>query len=224
MLCDQAAEKPYYSRLSIWRHEWRLAFRAPAHGDIEPLELVMAAVSASKVEVHDFTIRPNVWLPVYCFAALASPWNLPILNRGLLSHLRRLDIYVHLISPCCLDASLGIETFRDMVAKAPHLRSLRLQDWYDPASGGNHAADAMLAEGLPSLHYLSLDSIWLAIASVQNFVRQSPSLRTLDLNEVDFMPGSFSEDVLLEFKFRDSTDIYEMVRKVIGLPGNHKNL
>lgn len=82
----------------------------------------------------------------------------------------------------------------------------------------------MLAEGLLSLHYLSLDSIWLAIASVQNFVRQSPSLRTLDLNEVDFMPGSFSKDILLKFKFRDSTNIYKIVRKVIRLPGNYKNL
>ncbi|USW50680.1 hypothetical protein Slin15195_G039990 [Septoria linicola] len=212
-----------YSKLDHYREKWHASFLPPSLDDLTSLELIAEAVQASNVRIHELVVRTGRGVPSQSLTEKSSCYLL----REILEHVQRLEM--------CIDVDQSspkrsgnfkqsAETFFRTVSNAPHLRSLVVAFREESDGGVPLSSQYLLENQYPLLQHLLLKSTWLPMGDLQAFVQRHPQLCTLGLRNVDFMRGSFSDDLLGDFDVQDESDIHGPVRQLIGLPGEYHRL
>ncbi|KAM3422306.1 hypothetical protein BST61_g2665 [Cercospora zeina] len=199
----------------------RVSLVSPEMLGRDPVALVLGAARMSEVKIFRLSVLAIDWA-----VCLYSSFIYRSRVKGLsfaLQHMHQLE--VHIDAGPHLDRESGVTmAFFDMMCSAPKLESLKLR-LKEGRAGIRHVFPGLLFERqLPQLKNIHLDCASLHMSDLQCFVSHNHTLQKVNLTRVDFVRGSFSDDLLGDFHMEDAKDIHGPVRKLIGLPGNYKDL
>ncbi|PPJ59927.1 hypothetical protein CBER1_10688 [Cercospora berteroae] len=139
-----------------------------------------------------------------------------------LQHMRLLEVPLG-PSRSNRDREAAIEFF-DMVCSAPKLESLKLRLKEGPGDSRPVFDGRLLHRSMLQLKEFHLVGASVLMHDLQQLVSLNSKLQKVNLTRVDFMRGSFSDDVLGDFHITDAEDIHGPARKLIVLPGHYEDL
>lgn len=184
------------------------------------LGTMLGAARDSNLKISRLAIRTDIWAVSLYHTFFCGPRAKD--SEFVLQHLRQFELHYR---PCGLRSDYeATSALYDALCSAPKLERLKLH-LEEALNGSRQVFDSRLFHRpMSQLKEIHLVAACVLMSDLQQFVSLNPALQKVDLTRVDFMRGSFSDDILGDFHIIDAEDIHGPVRKLIIVPGNYEDL
>ncbi|WPA98395.1 uncharacterized protein RHO25_003007 [Cercospora beticola] len=167
-----------------------------------PWTQVLSAVREAGVETLSMAIKAETWMLQMSNQSILAPSRALFLDA--LQHMRHLDVHVAALRDES-DYEQGARDFLSIISSAKTLETFKVR------------MQEGLGRRIRELPYLVLSQL-------QAFIQRNPNLQRLDLLGSEITPGAFSDEYLDEFEGLDQSDVPDLVREFIDLPGQYEGL
>ncbi|CAK1359634.1 unnamed protein product [Cercospora beticola] len=184
------------------------------------LGTMLGAARDSNLKISRLAIRTDIWAVSLYHTFFCGPRAKDF--EFVLQHLRQFELHYR---PCGLRSDYeATSALHNALCSAPKLERLKLH-LQEALDGSRQVFDKrLLHRPMSQLKEFHLVAACVLMSDLQQFVDLNPTLRKVDLTRVDFMRGSFSDDLLGEFHIIDAEDIHGPVRQLMIVPGDYDDL
>lgn len=184
------------------------------------LGTMLGAARDSNLKISRLAIRTDIWAVSLYHTFFCGPRAKDF--EFLLQHLRQFELHYR---PCGLRSDYeATGALYDALCSAPKLEGLKLH-LEEALNGSRQAFDSrLLHRPMSQLREFHLVAACVLMSDLEQFITLNPTLQKVHLTRVDFMRGSFSDDLLGNFHIIDAEDIYGPVRELMKKPGDYDDL